>query len=254
MPQGSRSMPWSPPPQPLRQLERLLREPTHDLHWYHRLGESVIELVPADRGHKYGQGRIDALAEQVRGLLPNPFNILRRARLFAQTYRRSELGRLRGVPWSQAALLAGVPDEETRRRLERACKRHHLSYKALQERLRERYGKRSPGRSEPRAIHDAGPLSALRGISSATTEWQRSYEARLRSPKSPLRKIASKKPTAELQALLQTTLEQLKELGAAAAASEKTLEQLRRRVDRRLRAKAGRGQRATKQRAAKPHR
>ena len=124
----------------------------------------------------------------------------------------------------------------------------------MKERLRERYGKRSPGRSEPRAIHDAGPLSALRGISSATTEWQRSYEARLRSAKSPLRKIARKKPTAELQALLQTTLKQLKELGEAAAASEKTLEQLRKRVDRRLRAKAGRGQRATKQMTAKPHR
>ena len=53
---------------------------------------------------------------------------------------------------------------------------------------------------------------------------------------------------------MHATLEQLKQLGEAAAASEKTLEQLRKRVDRRLRAKAGRGGRATKQGAAKGRR
>ena len=198
----SRSPAWSPPQKELRRLENLLREPGRDLAWYHRLGELVIELIPIERaGSHHGEGRIDALAERVRDLLPNPFNVLRRARLFAETYRRSELKRLQPIPWSHAALLAGVRDEKTRRRLERACKRRHLSYLALQNRIREMYGMRSAGRSAPKLIQDAGPLSALRGISSATTEWQRSYEARLRSAKSPLRKIAAKKPTVELQAL-----------------------------------------------------
>ena len=241
MPRRASSISWSPPSQQLRQLENLLRKPKRDLAWYHAVGESILELIPVDRaGSHHGEGRIDALAERVRGLLPNPYNVLRRARLFAQTYRKSDLKRLRGVRWSHAALLAGIPDEKTRRRLEQVCKRNQLTYLALQERLRERYGKRSPGRGKPKEIRDAGPLSALRGISSATAEWQRSFEARLGSPKSTLRNISAKKQTEYLQTLLHATLEQLKELSENVAASERTLEQLRKRVDGRLKAKAGR--------------
>ena len=238
---SSRSTTWSPPQKQLGRLENLLRKPTPDLEWYHAVGESVLELIPMERaGSHHGEGRIDALAERFRGLLPNPYNVLRRARLFAQTYRKSDLKRLRGVRWSHAALLAGVRDEKTRRRLERACQRHHLSYLALQNRIREMYGMRSPGRGKPKAIRDAGPKSALRGIRSATAEWQRSFEARLGSPESPLRNISAKKQTEQLQTLLHATLEQLKELSENVAASEKTLERLRKRVDRRLKAKAGR--------------
>ena len=236
---------WSPPPQQLRRLEALLRQPQRDLNWYHRVGEMVVELVPVERTGRYGEGRIQLLAERVQPLLANAVNIFRRARWFAIAYKRSELKRLVGLDWSHVALLSAVPDAKTRRRLERATKQKQLSYSDLKARFQELYGRRPAGGSQPKPISDAGPLSAVRGINRASATWLHSFEARVRSSKSPLHRAGRKKPTVELQTLLHDTVAQLEELDRAVSASRKTLEQLRRRVDSRLRANAGRGGRAS---------
>ena len=123
----------------------------------------VVELVPVERTGRYGEGRIQLLAERVQPLLANAVNIFRRARWFAIAYKSVRVQAVGGAGRSHVALLSAVPDAKTRRRLERATKQKQLSYSDLKARFQELYGRRSAGGSQPKPISEGWPLSAVRG-------------------------------------------------------------------------------------------
>jgi hypothetical protein len=102
-----------------QRLKELLQHPgRHDLLWYHRVGEQVNRLYPADdRG--YGESHMPTLAEAL-GKSASYADTLWKARLFWNKYERSEVRSLcklktaNGIvlTWSHMLHLLSLGDED----------------------------------------------------------------------------------------------------------------------------------------------
>jgi hypothetical protein len=104
---------------PIESLRHLLKKShQHELRRYHRAGELVLQLRPK-AGHR--DEKPFKLADAARELKV-AVTLLYAVRDFASHYRRADLKRLSGLPWSQVRYLAVVPDWRIRRQLERRCR------------------------------------------------------------------------------------------------------------------------------------
>jgi hypothetical protein len=208
-------------------LERLLRRPSKDFEWYYKIGELVATIVPTGADSHYGQNKMEGLVRRFRNLRPGLQPLLHGTRHLVATYKRSDLRRLSQLPWSHVARLASISDPRTREMLESRCIREKWTFLQLLAHYREALGIRPGGGRTAKPIQDVGPILTLSETVRLTEEWLRSYERRLRPPKSRLWKASRKKGVLGLDQLVSEAIGLLEEMKRAARVSCKELRRLR---------------------------
>jgi hypothetical protein len=209
-----------------KRLRSLLQEPKPDLDWYYQVGEAVSTIAPPDVEVHYGTGQMARLIRRFRSLRPGLSPLFYSTRHLVSVYRRSDLRRLRSLPWSHVARLASVADPKVRTRLERRCLAEGWTYLQLRSHYAEELGVRPSGGSKAKPIRDAGTISALRETVRLTDQWLHAFEQRLHSSKSHLAFIPERKHTPELRHALSQARMRLIKLRNAAERGQKEIQAL----------------------------
>ena len=163
-----------------QRLKELLRQTgSRDLIWYHRVGQQVSRLCPADeRG--YGQSRIQNLAEAL-GKSASYADTLWKTRSFFKKYDRSDVRVLSkpetaagfALSWSHMLHLLSLDDDDDRLGFQEDCVNAEWSCKELHRRIKEHREPQGQGGRRFRKPKDVE--TALRQLIHESQTWDRRY-------------------------------------------------------------------------------
>ncbi|MBT6155339.1 MAG: hypothetical protein HOH82_11805 [Planctomycetaceae bacterium] len=162
-----------------QRLQELLQQSgRHDLLWYHRVGQEVNRLYPADdRG--YGESHMPTLAEAL-GKSASYADTLWKSRLFWNEYERSEVRSLCKaeaaggfvLTWSHMQSLLSLDDED-RPRFQEDCLNAEWPCKELHRRIKE--SREPQGQGGRRFQKPKDVETALRQLINESRTWDRRY-------------------------------------------------------------------------------
>jgi hypothetical protein len=218
------------------ELGRLIDGPRDDLPWRHRVGELVGRLRPeGPRGSQSTRGLAEALG-------PSP-GLLAKARRFAELYpKREDVQELEavGVNWTRLYLAFAVPDKRDRHALLREAVRERWTDQQLRFTVQQpSHSKRGGVGGRPRRrVASHGPEVTLRELGRQCRRWLDFHEQAWRGVKEQdwVRFVRSwpREDLDDLERLLGSAEEALKEVAAACRAARADLAGLRRRAEQRL--------------------
>jgi len=162
-----------------QRLKELVQQPSrHDLLWYHRVGEQVNRLYPADdRG--YGESHMPTLAEAL-GKSASYADTLWKSRLFWNEYDRADVRALSksetaggfALSWSHLVLLISLDDDD-RLAFQKKCLSEEWSSKELRQRAKE--SREPQGQGGRRFQKPKDVETALRQLIHESRTWDRRY-------------------------------------------------------------------------------
>ena len=162
-----------------QRLKELLQQPgRQDLLWYHRVGEQVNRLYPADdRG--YGESHIPTLAEAL-GKSASYADTFWKSRLFWNKYDRADVPVLSkpktaggfALSWSHLILLISLDDDD-RLAFQKKCLGEEWSSKELRQRIKESREPQGQGGRRFRKPKDVE--TALRQLIHESRTWDRRF-------------------------------------------------------------------------------
>ncbi len=200
-----------------QRLQELFQQPgPRDLLWYHRVGEQVNRLYPADdRG--YGESHMPTLAEAL-GKSASYADTLWKARLFWNKYERSEVQTLcktetgDGSPltWSHMLHLLSLDDDD-RLAFQEDCITEGWSCKELHRRIKE--SREPQGQGGRRFQKPKDVETALRQLIHESRTWDRRYnEVWFHMDEPAIRVQSGKYKSEEVSVLAAEAVEVLKTL------------------------------------------
>lgn len=215
------------PPQLMAELKELLEHKRDDLEWHHAVGRLIHSML---KGAAYGEKRMATLLKELGYATHQQNKLYEKAKLYGFYPHARDFAKLCGLSYGQVSVLITMDkdeDKEDRERFRKACRQHKWSVKKLQEKVKERFGKRSSGGQRFEKEKDVGPRAALQRIQKLHDEAAQKVFPPLDQNLQRLAKRLSRKANEELAKEVDAACGALKALQAAAAAGRKKLESIR---------------------------
>ncbi len=194
-------------------LKKLFASKRNDLAWHHEFGR-LVDVLTSER--KYRASKINELVELLSGKKSQAvMQLLYAARDFSQTYPKRELGTLKGLSFTHVRKLLTVKDEKRRDWYRQQCQKNNWSFRQLDAKVKEIFGKRSQG-GRPFAEVKVAPREALSNMLSLRDMWQSKCAPKLEQNLERLAKrINRRQPDDELVSLVDAGCTALDALCAA---------------------------------------
>lgn len=149
-----------------RQLIALHQKQRDDLSWRREVGQCFNALYPATEERRaYRRDFVIDMAKEL-GHTPAYGTTLIYCRRFYLWYTAADIKRLEagGLSWTHVKHLLEVPNKQERERLERRADKEKWSCDELWRAVQEKYGVRTHGGGQRKALRVTGQTSALRQL------------------------------------------------------------------------------------------
>ncbi len=151
-------------------LKKLFANKRSDLAWHHEFGRLVDVLTPE---RKYRASKINELVELLSGKKSQAvMQLLYAARDFSRTYPKRELGTLKGLSFTHVRKLLTIENKKQRDLYRQQCQKNNWSFRQLDAKVKEKFGKRSQGGRPFVEVKVVGPLAALRNMIWLQDMWE----------------------------------------------------------------------------------